>query len=139
MLQAIRILSIASIGGAAAWLNIGYAPRLWADRSQKCMRTHCTSTLLDVVGLSNQTSAIAPIFLQRQNNRLKIHAVLGNNTLAFYPISDRVENPLDSGLYSNSHCEGFSVPAALKSQDWFALKIASHANKSHLQQIFFAS
>jgi hypothetical protein len=32
---------------------------------------------------------IAPILLQRQNNRLKIHALRGNNTIIFYPISDR--------------------------------------------------
>src|SRR3546814_2288542 len=71
MLQAIGIFAIASIGRAAAWLDIGAVPFVRTQRSQRRCGMKGARTHAHVIGLKDHAALFAPIIMERKDQILK--------------------------------------------------------------------
>src|SRR3546814_7830905 len=70
MLETVGVLAIATVGGAAARLDVGGLPGIGAERAQGGGGMEGAGAHLDVVGLQDEAAPIAPI-IERKSTRLK--------------------------------------------------------------------
>src|ERR1035441_2448973 len=61
LVEAVGILAVASVGGAAAGLNVGHAIGLRAEHAQERFGSHGASADFEVVGFLDDAAAIGPV------------------------------------------------------------------------------
>ncbi len=71
MLQAIRVLAVAAILGAARRLHVSGFPRFRAERTQKSRGMRGARANFHIVGLQQCAALLVPIFLQGQDDLLE--------------------------------------------------------------------
>jgi hypothetical protein len=71
LVEAIRIVAVSSIRRTPAWLHIRCSIRLRPESAQKRLGTRSSRAHLDIKRLLDDTTAIAPILLQLQNDFLE--------------------------------------------------------------------
>ena len=69
--KAVRILSIASVGGPTRRLNVYDLVRSGTQNAQECFRVHCSRPDLNVIRLLDDAPVIAPIMLKLKDEVLK--------------------------------------------------------------------
>src|SRR5579872_5856763 len=69
--EAIRILSVAAIGGPSGGLGIADFVRFWSEHAEKCFRSHGASSDLDIVGLLQNAATLGPEALEAEEQFLK--------------------------------------------------------------------
>ena len=74
LVEAVGVVAVASIGRAAAGLNVGDAVGLGAEDAQESLGAHGAGADFDVVRLLNDAAAIGPVLLQLEDNFLKCHS-----------------------------------------------------------------
>src|SRR3546814_13433839 len=71
MLETVGVLAIATVGGAAARLDVGGLPGIGAERAQGGGGMEGAGAHLDVVGLQDEAAPIAPIIVEGQDQLLE--------------------------------------------------------------------
>ena len=71
VVHAVRVLAVATVLRAAAWLDVGRLPWLRADGAQEGRGVRGAGADFHVVGLQERAALFVPIFLQAQNDLLK--------------------------------------------------------------------
>lgn len=71
MLQAVGIVAIAAIFGAAAGLHVRGPPWLWTDGPQEGGRVACARADLHIVRLQQGAALLGPVILQFKDDVLK--------------------------------------------------------------------
>jgi len=71
MLQAVRVLAVAAVSGAAAGLYVGGVPGFRANGAQEGSCVEGAGTHFHVVGLQNHTTPLCPVALQGKDQSLK--------------------------------------------------------------------
>jgi hypothetical protein len=79
MLQPIRILAIAAIGGSARWLHIRGVPGLRAEAAQESGRVKGAGAYFGVERLDQHAALAGPVLLQAQDDVLKSRAGHGGS------------------------------------------------------------
>src|SRR6202166_2190940 len=79
MLQAKRVIAVASVSGTARRLHVGRAPGFRAHRAQERCRVERAGAHFHIVGLQDNAALPGPIFLQRKNEILKGAGWLGES------------------------------------------------------------
>jgi len=74
--EAIGILTVAAIGGAARGLNVSDAIGLGAEHAKECLGSHGASADFNIVGLLQNATVIGPKTLQTKNEFLKRQRIL---------------------------------------------------------------
>jgi hypothetical protein len=77
VLQAIGILAVAAVGGAAGGFDVGDVPGLGAEHPQEGGGVEGAGPLLHVVGLLDDAALFGPIVLQGKDQVLKGHDASG--------------------------------------------------------------
>ncbi len=71
MLQAVRVLAVAPVLGAARRLHVGGLPRLRAERAQERRGMRSARADFHVIGLQQRAALLVPVVLQCQDDLLK--------------------------------------------------------------------
>ena len=71
LVEAVRVLTIAAVGGAARGLGVGERDRLGAKHAEKGLRRHGAGADLNVKGLQQHAAALRPEGLQAEEQLLK--------------------------------------------------------------------
>jgi hypothetical protein len=71
LVEAVRILAIAAVGGAAARLNVGDAVRIGAEHAEKGLGTHRAGPHFHVVGLLNHAAPVGPELFEFEDRLLE--------------------------------------------------------------------
>src|SRR6202012_3946144 len=71
VLQAVRVLAVAAVLGAAAGLHVGGLPRLGAERAQEGGGVAGARADFHVVGLQQGAALLVPVVLQAKNDLLE--------------------------------------------------------------------
>ena len=71
MLQAVGVLTVTAVGGAAAGLYIGSVPGFRPDGTQEGGRVEGAGTHFHVQGLKNHAAVLRPEILQSQDQALE--------------------------------------------------------------------
>ena len=71
MLQAVGVVAVAAVFGAAAGLHIGNVPRLGAERAQAGGGVGRTRAYFHVEGLDNGAALVGPVLLQFEDDLLE--------------------------------------------------------------------
>ncbi len=75
MLQAVRILAVASVFRTPRGLDIGSPPRLRSERTQECGRMECSGPHFHIIGLQNDAAPVSPVPLQREYEILEVQGM----------------------------------------------------------------
>lgn len=77
LVEAVGIVAITAIGGAAAGLDVGHLVLLSAEDAEKGFRGHGAGADFGIVGFVDDATTVGPVFLQLKNSFLKgIHSNL---------------------------------------------------------------
>ena len=71
LVEAVGIVAVAAIGGAAAGLHVGDAIGFGPEHAQESFRAHGAGADFDIVGLLNDAAALGPVFFQLEDDRLE--------------------------------------------------------------------
>ena len=71
LVEAVGIVAVAAVGGAAAGLHIGDAVGLRAEHAQEGLRAHGAGADFHVVRLLNDAAALGPVLFQLEDDFLK--------------------------------------------------------------------
>ena len=71
MLQAVGVLAVATVGGAAARLDVGGVPGLRADGAEEGGGVEGAGAHFHVVGLQHHAALLGPVVLQGENQVLE--------------------------------------------------------------------
>ena len=80
-LQAVGVVAVSAVGGAARRLHIGGIPRLRADGTQESGGMECPRAHFHIIGLQDDTALLRPEALQGENHILKIQYFSHNGIL----------------------------------------------------------
>src|SRR5581483_2044056 len=71
LVEAIRVLAVAAVGGPAAGLHVRDAIRLRPEHAQEGLRRHGAGAYFDVVRLGNDAAAVRPVAFQTEDGVLE--------------------------------------------------------------------
>ena len=78
--EAVGVLAVAAVGGAARGLRVADAVGLGAEHAQKGLRRHGARAHFDVVGLLKDAAALRPKALQAEEQVLEGEGFLSSTT-----------------------------------------------------------
>ena len=73
LVEAVRVLAVAAVGGPARGLHVGDAPGLGAEHAQEGLGVHGPRAHLRVPGLVDEAAAIGPVVLEGEHDLLQRH------------------------------------------------------------------
>ena len=76
LVQAVRVLAVAAVGGPPRRLHVRDLPRLGTEHAQERLRVHGARADLGVPGLVDQAAALRPVLLERGHDLLEGQALL---------------------------------------------------------------
>jgi hypothetical protein len=74
LVEAIRILAITTVCGAAARLNVGDSIRCGAEYAEECFGVHCAGADFDIVRLLKDAALLHPEMREFEDQVLEIEA-----------------------------------------------------------------
>ena len=80
-LQAVGVVAVTAVSGAARRLHVGGIPRLRADGTQESGGMECPRAHFHIIGLQDDTALLRPEALQGENHILKIQYFSHNGIL----------------------------------------------------------